>query len=1193
MKSHMLLQCGQRAVRVGLALSFGLFLCVSGAQAQDVETSYSWSGVKPLVSPPPPESSYTGPVRVANDGAGKWVAVWHRGDDATSSGIWASRSTDNGVTWGNALPIAPTPETEYSPKYPQCNRLPDISTDGVGTWISVWNTGEKNQPGEVYFSRSEDDGTTFSAPQPLLAGSQAAFSNMPCIANDGAGNWVVAWSNYDFDLGSYLVQVSTSPDNGKSWDKAVTVGECASENAPVRIAADYDGNFIVVWGGMDTGSDSEILMSRSSDSGVKWSPPVVINSDSTTDTWNEDKLDISTDAVGNWIVAVERAGAIQTITSADNGLTWSAPLTVAAATSADKHSAPSVRSDQLGGWMLSWMDALQQSKPGSNILFSTSWDNGSSWTLAQTVNSDASPTMKKAYSNPAVGTDYQGKWMMFWNNASQVDTSPLYATAAAQVIGHEADMKVNLSVVPPDKATVGDILVWTLDVTNLGSSTASQVTVQQDFPTTMTILDVQCPQGAYVQLGSSLTFNLGSLAPSQSVKILMQTAASSIGNAIGDAAVRASETDPDLTNNQTSASLQIVKIGDLSITKAVDLDVAWVGDEVTWTIKVNNGGPSSVGPIYVLDTLPASVIPLDATIDATGAPAPTLSGKTVLFEIPRMAPLQAPVTITISALTVIPGSLVNTARVYTSDAFDPDMSNNTARVQSSVVNVPWADCSVDMNVVPTLPVVGDTLTWTATVTNHGPSRATAVTATQEIPNGVTLTQVQCSQGTFTQSGTTLNYSLGDMAVGQSVVLTMRATANRRATASSRVTVMATEPDPFSANDSVVSGVYINNSSDLVLTQSVSPQSMSLGNAFSWTLNVTNQGPATATTVRLVDWLPAAATFVSATASQGRYVKEGRVLTFEVGDLAPGQSAAFTINATANSFGELRNTPTVSSVEVDPNPANNSSTVSAYVGGGGGAGTALLSISMVDLPDPVKVGDQLTYAITVSNWGSVSAERVAVDDLLPTTVECLGVTPSQGTSSFLDATRHQVHCDLGTLAGGTSATISVVVKPTVAGQLVTTATVTSTSPDPNPYDDTVSVETTVNTTGGGGGWTSGADLTVAWLKSSARYSKTRRGTTCKLSGRYKVSNVGIETVTTKTVVRFYLSDDLVLDPSDRVLGSKTVSTVRVKGSVQGSFQASLPAGVTATGKYLVAVVDADGLVAEPNEQNNAVAVGPLR
>jgi uncharacterized repeat protein (TIGR01451 family) len=115
----------------------------------------------------------------------------------------------------------------------------------------------------------------------------------------------------------------------------------------------------------------------------------------------------------------------------------------------------------------------------------------------------------------------------------------------------------------------------------------------------------------------------------------------------------------------------------------------------------------------------------------------------------------------------------------------------------------------------------------------------------------------------------------------------------------------------------------------------------------------------------------------------------------------------------------------------------------------------LGVSMTDAPDPVQVGQDLTYTITVFNNVPDTALGVTMTDALPSGVNYVSATPSQGSCTGTST----VTCNLGTIPGSASATVILVVTPTVAGQLSNTAVVPYPG-DPNPSNNSATQVTTV-------------------------------------------------------------------------------------------------------------------------------------
>jgi uncharacterized repeat protein (TIGR01451 family) len=111
--------------------------------------------------------------------------------------------------------------------------------------------------------------------------------------------------------------------------------------------------------------------------------------------------------------------------------------------------------------------------------------------------------------------------------------------------------------------------------------------------------------------------------------------------------------------------------------------------------------------------------------------------------------------------------------------------------------------------------------------------------------------------------------------------------------------------------------------------------------------------------------------------------------------------------------------------------------------------------MTDSPDPVQVGNNLTYTITVSNVDPSLQMTATMTDNLPAGVNFVSATPSQGSCTGTST----VVCNLGSIAAGTSATVSLVVTPTAAGTLSNTASV-SPFEDPTPGNNSDTELTTV-------------------------------------------------------------------------------------------------------------------------------------
>lgn len=123
----------------------------------------------------------------------------------------------------------------------------------------------------------------------------------------------------------------------------------------------------------------------------------------------------------------------------------------------------------------------------------------------------------------------------------------------------------------------------------------------------------------------------------------------------------------------------------------------------------------------------------------------------------------------------------------------------------------------------------------------------------------------------------------------------------------------------------------------------------------------------------------------------------------------------------------------------------------------------ISIAKTDSPDPVNNGGTLTYTLTVNNLTTVPAANVIVSDTLPSEFSITSVTPSVGACS--DIVGPDIKCELGTLAGNTSATVTIVgMVSTSSSSITNNSSVTTDTPETSTINNNYSEDTTVNQNG---------------------------------------------------------------------------------------------------------------------------------
>jgi uncharacterized repeat protein (TIGR01451 family) len=516
---------------------------------------------------------------------------------------------------------------------------------------------------------------------------------------------------------------------------------------------------------------------------------------------------------------------------------------------------------------------------------------------------------------------------------------------------------------------------------------------------------------------------------------------------------------------------------DLSVTKTTSPDpIVDAGQELIYTVTVRNDGPDTATGVVVTDVLPAEVVYVAndagctfeaATRTLTCALGDLEAGGTASFQIKTVVRPDTVVT------TGGHKDIVNTVTVG-SGTPDLEPADNTFTRTTFVQES--ADLRVTKQCQPLdHQPAGNLAECTVYVDNLGPSYARSVTLTDvhSSDGAFTLGPVTPSQGSCSITGATVTCTLGTLA-NASPTTAGRATVRITISADEDVdvenlaSVTAATPDPVTDNNSATGGVQFLASADLALTKT-GPAGATAGTSFDYELAVSNEGPSTATGVVVADVLPLGMTIDAVVCSDGGTANPGQPgnpllpTTCSFGTLADGAVRTMTVSVTVlpDTRGILHNNARADSEVLDPDLADNLATVATTV-----AGSADLSISKTDSPDPVVAGDPLSWTIVVTNDGPSTAFDVVVTDTLPAGTTFVSGQDGNGATVCALVQPGEVVCELGDLGPGESVTVylTVDVDPSLdpGAVLSNTATVSSGTDDPDPTDNTVSEDTAVLT-----------------------------------------------------------------------------------------------------------------------------------
>nr|MBF6619705.1 DUF11 domain-containing protein [Patulibacter sp.] len=618
---------------------------------------------------------------------------------------------------------------------------------------------------------------------------------------------------------------------------------------------------------------------------------------------------------------------------------------------------------------------------------------------------------------------------------------------------------------PTDNLVPGAPVTYEIEATNHGPSVATGVAVEDTLPASLTLVSAPgCSVNRQV-----LTCNAGTLDvdASRTFTVTATVNPDATGTLANTATVESTTPDANPANDTSTVSRALSPAADLEVTKTVSDASVHQGDTFTYEIEVRNDGPSDAVAVTLVDALPAPGVVLATTAPTTdqGACTPTAATNTVNCALGTLAPDET-ATVTITALAVGVGTFNNVATAATTTA-EADTTNNEDDVDVTVA--PVADVGIEKT-APTTVAANGNLTYTLSVSNAGPSPATDVVVTDDLPSGVSFVSAS-SECTHTSGAVRCEIaslpvtSPTDPATELTVTVHVPWTS-ADATLSNTAEVSADELDRNPDNDESTATTTVGPAANLKTTKSAPtlpvPQSVS----YAYEVVVENDGPSTAVDAKLSDPMPTGVTALDAETDAGACTVTPTQVDCELGDLADGDRATVTITARGDLPGTPTNTATATSDTPEVDAADNADDADVTI-------LAASDVGVVkSAPANVKPDQELTYRLTTTNHGPSDATGVTVVDQLPPGVEF------RSADAGCAIVARTVTCAIGDLATGDAVTheIVVFVPNELGGQTLTNiASITAGEVDLNPDNDSSQVETTIGDV---------ADLSIAKIAGAA-------------------------------------------------------------------------------------------------------------
>ena len=404
----------------------------------------------------------------------------------------------------------------------------------------------------------------------------------------------------------------------------------------------------------------------------------------------------------------------------------------------------------------------------------------------------------------------------------------------------------------------------------------------------------------------------------------------------------------------------------LNITKVANSTIIVAGENVGYTVVINNYGPSVASDVVLKDIFNSNEL-LNLQYSLNG------NDWADYNEAINLGNINAGADVTVYFRAKVNGSVrgdvLNTVNITTSvdDARGNFTDNETVKVIANTTLAVIKDAEIKaLN-------PGDTAHFVITVIAGGSSDSLNVKLEDILDAGL----LDVKSATYRINGGNLtNYtqiiSLGNMHTGSKIVVDIYA-AILSTTGQDIFNCVNVTSDEHPEGNTSNTTIHVN-IADLEIIKIVNNATPNYGDEITYTITVRNNGPDNSTNIKVSEVLADNFKFISANASKGYYDLTNGV--WAVGNLTNNETAKLVITVKIVKTGFIQNNVSVNGTGFDSNVTNNNATVNITV-----PQTADLSVVKIVNVDRVSVGNRITYTIVVKNNGPDTALDVyAVDKL---------------------------------------------------------------------------------------------------------------------------------------------------------------------------------------------------------------------